>query len=144
MTQLTMYPAQANSPETALSAPINSTTPNIPVIDAGILPAAPNLMTIRVNDYDKLPETIYYPTDAVGNIFYGVTRGFEGVQKAFPQGAIVCRLLAAYDINTLKSNIENREVKDLADTDIDSPEDGEVLVYSGDKWTNTNIDGGTA
>lgn len=144
MTQLTMYPAQVNSPETTLSAPIDSTTPNIPVYSASILPPAPNLMTIRVNDYDKLPETIYYPTDAVGNIFYGVTRGFEGIQKAFPQGATVCRLLTAYDIDTLKYNIENREVKDLADTDIDSPEDGEVLVYSEDKWMNSTIDGGTA
>ena len=139
-----MYPAQTNSPETTLSADVTSSSTTIKVVDASVLPAAPNLLTIRVNDYDKLPETIYYPTDAVGNVFYGVTRGFDGIAKAFPQGATVCRLLTAYDINTIKYNIENREISELADTDIDSPATGEVLVYSGDKWSNANINGGTA
>jgi hypothetical protein len=151
MAQLPMYPAQVNSPETTLAVGVDSTNPNIRVVDASVLLPAPNLMIIRVNDYDMMPETIRYNTDAVDNVFYGVERGFDGVAKALPEGAIICRILTAYDANTWRHNIEDilsifsaYSLEDLNDTEIDSPVDGEVLMYDGTKWINDSIDGGTA
>ena len=43
---VTMYPAQANSPETSLSGALTAAGTTVNVVDGSVLPEAPNLLTI--------------------------------------------------------------------------------------------------
>lgn len=99
----TMYPAMVNSPETTLSAGITIDATTIPLDDASVLLAAPNLATIGS---DEDAETILY-AGKDGNSLTGCTRGFEGVAKAWNTGDTVFRAFTAYDHRAFKENIEN-------------------------------------
>ncbi|MCR8635741.1 hypothetical protein [Paenibacillus radicis (ex Xue et al. 2023)] len=103
MTQQTMYPAVPNSPQTELSAAITNVVTTVPVVNAALLPAAPNLATIGTDD---TAETILY-TGKSGNSLTGVTRGFQGSAKSWSTGAKVARYFTAYDHDTFKGNIED-------------------------------------
>lgn len=102
MAQITMYPAQVNSPETTLSNNINNTTASIPVVNASLLPSAPNLLTI--GDGDEA-ETVLM-TNKVGNNLT-VTRGIQGTTKSWDSGTAIRRMFTAYDHDTFKANIED-------------------------------------
>lgn len=99
----TMYPAQANSPGTELAAAIDAIQTTIPLVDASRLPAAPNLMAIGSDDS---AETILY-TGISGNDLTGVTRGFQGEAKSWVAGSKAARYLTAYDIDSMRKNIES-------------------------------------
>ena len=101
MTLGTMYPGQAQSLQTTLVSNINGSTQTIEVVDASVLPAAPNIFVIGTGE---LSETVYYPTDAVANVFSGVTRHFQGATSAWDSGTVVARLFTAYDYDTLRTN----------------------------------------
>lgn len=105
MVQITMYPAQPDSPDFELAADISDSETSITFIDlTGILPA-PNTLTIRTDDSDTTPETVYYATYTSGNTLT-VTRGYGGtVAKSFSAGALACRAHTAFDHNTFRSNI---------------------------------------
>ncbi|MEC0241976.1 WD40 repeat domain-containing protein [Paenibacillus dokdonensis] len=99
----TMYPAMTNSPGTELSADITVAATTITVINGNALPAAPNLFTIGS---DETAETVMYAGKSGDNLT-GCTRGFDGTTaKGWATGAKVARYLTAYDINTLKENVE--------------------------------------
>ena len=129
-----MYPAQPDSPDFTLAADITTTgqTALVFVSLVGLL-AAPNTLTIRQDDSDTTPETMYYAVDPVGTTLT-VTRGYGGtVAKTFVAGALACRAHTALDHNTIRANI-----LDLASTKQDSikvgtatnVQDGVVVTYS--------------
>jgi hypothetical protein len=109
---ITMYPAKINSPDLTLTSGITSDATTIAVsgsIDK--LPAAPNIFVIGTGED---AETVYYPTDASGGTFSGVTRAFNndgtyGVAKAWDAGTVVSRLFTAYDYDTLRQNLLARK-----------------------------------
>lgn len=107
MSQLTMYPAQVNSPQTELSASISDTAVTIPVVDASLLPAAPNLLVIGT---DETAETILF-TGKSGNNLTGVTRGVEGVAKSWTNGAKIARNYTASDYEAMRHNIADHEAR---------------------------------
>ena len=105
MTQTIMYPAQPDSPDFELAADITDSQTSLTFIDLTGLLAAPNTLTIRQDDTDTTPETVYYATYVSGNTLT-VTRGYGGtVAKSFVSGAKVCRAHTALDHNTIRANI---------------------------------------
>lgn len=101
----TMYPAQVNSPQTELSAAITNAVTTIGVLDASLLPAAPNLAVIGS---DETAETILY-TGKSGNNLTGCTRGFQGTAKAWGAGVKVARNFTAYDYDSLRTNVVDNQ-----------------------------------
>ena len=100
----TFYAPRANSPQTALSAGINSTITTVNVIDGSLLPAGPNVCTIG---HAVDAETIQYSTRS-GNVLSGVVRGFDGTTaKTWNAGTIVSRVLTANDISSLQVAIND-------------------------------------
>ena len=57
---VTMYPAQANSPETSLSGALTAAGTTVNVVDGSVLPEAPNLLTIGADG--STAETVLMPT----------------------------------------------------------------------------------
>jgi len=98
----TMYPAKVNSPATTLGGGINDSVTTISLVDASVLPTAPNMAVIGTGED---AETILY-TGISTNDLTGVTRGFQGTAKAWDSGTTVARMFTAYDHDTFKSNIE--------------------------------------
>lgn len=103
MPQITMYPAQVNSPQTELSESIGATDVTIPVINASLLPAAPNLLVIGT---DESAETIRY-TGKSGNTLTGVIRGVEGTAKNWNAGSKIARNFTAADYEAMRANISD-------------------------------------
>ncbi len=112
----TMYDGIVNSPATTLSSDITVDAVTIPLTDASVLPAGPNLATIGTGED---AETVLY-TEKSGNSLTGVTRGFDvsggiGVAKLWPSGTEVARRFTNYDYNTLKTRIENLGIYNVKD-----------------------------
>src|SRR5690606_9492908 len=97
-----MYAPMVNSPITELANAIDAEQTTIEVVDGSKLPDAPNLAMIGLGENT---ETILY-TQKDGNVLSGVTRGFQGVAKAWPQGTRVARFFAAYDQMAIQENIK--------------------------------------
>jgi len=97
----TMYPGKVNSPMTELASAIDNVQTTIPLLDASVLPAAPNLATIGTGEN---AETVLY-TGVSGNDLTGVTRGFQGAAKSWGAGVKVARLFTEYDYDALRQNI---------------------------------------
>lgn len=108
-----LYEGMTNSPITQLSSNINSTTSSIPVVNINAFPPAPNLATIGEEDD---AETILYQSKS-SNSLTNVTRGFEGVRKAWDKDTIISRNFTTYDWNSAKDNIDtlNIDLSDLQD-----------------------------
>lgn len=100
---ITMYPGQVNSPTTELTNAITNSQTSITLLNAAVLPPAPNLAVIGVGEN---AETILYQ-NKTGNTLSGVTRGFQGTAQAWQAGTAVARNFTEYDYNALKENIEN-------------------------------------
>jgi len=105
-----MYAGKANSPTTTLSAGISDSATSIPLTDASVLPAAPNLVVIGTGEN---AETVLY-TGISTNTLTGCTRGFQGAAAVWGSGTQAARLFTEYDYASLKSNIESiNESKNL-------------------------------
>lgn len=102
MAQQPMYAAVVNSPLTELAANVTANATSITVVNAAMLPLAPNLLTIGSDD---TAETVRY-TAISGNVLT-VVRGFQGSAKEWNAGAKVARYYTAYDHNTFVSNISD-------------------------------------
>ncbi|NTZ20944.1 hypothetical protein EXW96_26515 [Paenibacillus sp. JMULE4] len=107
MAQQPMYPGQVNSPQTELASAIDDVQTTVPVMDASVLPAAPNLLVIGGGED---AETILY-TGISGDNLTGVTRGFQGAAKAWGSGVKVGRFFTAYDHDAFKNNIADHETR---------------------------------
>jgi len=102
MALITMYPGQFGSPATSLGENIDSIVDVISVVNAAVLPDAPNLATIGAGD---TLEVILY-TEKSGNNLTGVTRGFGGsAAQSWDEGEEIGRFYTTYDHNTFRSNI---------------------------------------
>ena len=99
--QKAMYPAQVNSRQTEIAAAIDAMQVTIPLVDASLVPDAPNLLTIGT---DESAETILY-TGKSGNDLTGVTRGFQGTADSWAVGTKVARYFTAYDHDSLVNNV---------------------------------------
>lgn len=103
-----MFPPQSNSPVTELAADISSTDTTVMVVAGNLLPAAPNVATIGL---DELAETIYYATKN-GNELSGVIRGYDGTSpKGWNAGTRIARYLTAQDISALQHNVSDHETR---------------------------------
>ena len=106
----TIYPAQANSPQTLLSAQLSADAVTVPVQRAAVLPEAPNLAVIGTGEDC---ETILY-TGKSGNNLTGVTRGFEGTAKAWPAQTVIARNFTAWDFNNMAAVKADKEETETA------------------------------
>ena len=99
---LTMYPAQANSPETSLSGALTAAGTTVNVVDGSVLPEAPNLLTIGADG--STAETVLM-TAKSGNVLT-VQRAQNGTTaRAWSAGDVIGRYFTAQDQATIQENI---------------------------------------
>ena len=104
MELLTMYPAQANSPETTLAGAISTSGTSITVLDGSVLPDAPNILTIGA-EYSTA-ETVLM-TAKNGNTLT-VTRGYNGTTpRAWDKGDTIGRYFTGADHDAMRENIDS-------------------------------------
>ena len=98
-----MHPGKAYSPQTALAAPISATATEIILTDASVLPDAPNIAVIGINEN---AETILYETK-VGNTLGGIVRGIArpNEARAWNTGAVIARNITSLDLDTIQENV---------------------------------------
>ena len=100
---VTMYPAQANSPETSLSGALTAAGTTVNVVDGSVLPEAPNLLTIGADG--STAETVLM-TAKNGNVLT-VTRAQNGTTaRAWSAGDVIARYFTAADQNAMQENIK--------------------------------------
>lgn len=123
---VTMYPAQANTPETTLAGSLTTTGTSVTVLDGSVLPEAPNYLTIGADS--ATAETVLM-TAKNGNDLT-ITRGQNGTAaRAWGKGDIIGRYFTAADHDALRENIEtlNTEKPDR----VASPVDGNFVAFDG-------------
>ena len=97
----TMYAPQNNGPHTALAEAINAAQTDISVVDASVLPAAPNVLTIGTGEDAEL----VLMSAKTGNIIT-VTRGYNGTAaKSWETDEWVYRAITAQDVSALQANV---------------------------------------
>ena len=100
---VTMYPAQANSPETSLSGALTAAGTTVNVVDGSVLPEAPNLLTIGADG--STAETVLM-TAKNGNVLT-VTRAQNGTTaRAWSAGDVIARYFTAADQTAIQENIK--------------------------------------
>ena len=100
---VTMYPAQANSPETSLSGALTAAGTTVNVVDGSVLPEAPNLLTIGADS--STAETVLM-TAKNGNVLT-VTRAQNGTTaRAWSAGDVIARYFTAADQTAMQENIK--------------------------------------
>ena len=100
---VTMYPAQANSPETSLSGALTAAGTTVNVVDGSVLPEAPNLLTIGADG--STAETVLM-TAKNGNVLT-VTRAQNGTTaRAWSAGDVIVRYFTAADQTAMQENIK--------------------------------------
>ena len=100
---VTMYPAQANSPETSLSGALTAAGTTVNVVDGSVLPEAPNLLTIGADG--STAETVLM-TAKNGNVIT-VTRAQNGTTaRAWSAGDVIARYFTAADQTAMQENIK--------------------------------------
>ena len=100
----TMYPAAVNSKATTTLGALDPDTTQITVLDAEVLPEAPNLLVLGS---DNTAETVLL-TAKDGNLLT-VERGFQGIAKTWKAGTLIARNFTAYDYDVVVENIETLE-----------------------------------
>ena len=100
---VTMYPAQANSPETSLSGALTAAGTTVNVVDGSVLPEAPNLLTIGADG--STAETVLM-TAKNGNVLT-VTRAQNGTTaRAWSADDVIARYFTAADQTAIQENIK--------------------------------------
>ena len=100
---VTMYPAQAHSPETSLSGALTAAGTTVNVVDGSVLPEAPNLLTIGADG--STAETVLM-TAKNGNVLT-VTRAQNGTTaRAWSAGDVIARYFTAADQTAMQENIK--------------------------------------
>lgn len=100
---VTMYPAQANTPETSLSGALTAAGTTVNVVDGSVLPEAPNLLTIGADG--STAETVLM-TAKNGNVLT-VTRAQNGTTaRAWSAGDVIARYFTAADQTAMQENIK--------------------------------------
>lgn len=97
----TMYPAAVNSKATVTMGEINASTTTVTVLDASVLPAAPNLLVLGT---DQTAETVLLKSKS-GNTLT-IQRGVQGSAKTWPAGTQIARNFTAKDLDDIQENIK--------------------------------------
>lgn len=133
---LTMYPAQANSPETTLAGSLSAASTSATVLDGSVLPDAPNYLTIGADTTSA--ETVLM-TAKSGNVLT-ITRGQNGTAaRAWDKGDIIARYFTAADHDAIRENISRLnngkpdKVEDAVDGNFAAFGEDGSLVDSGKK-----------
>jgi hypothetical protein len=106
MAQITMYPAKVNSIATTLSQAYTIGDNHIHVTDETVFPTAPNLATIGTGE----DAVTYNYTSTAAGLLNGVTVR-EGTDKNWSIGDKIARRFTAFDLDTVKANIEDHETR---------------------------------
>lgn len=97
----TMYPPQNNGISTELTSSINAAATSITVVDASVLPAPPNVLSLGGGDDTELVKFV----SVTGNILT-VERGFNGTTaKAWDAETKIYRGIQAQDVSALQANV---------------------------------------
>lgn len=111
----TMYSAKSNSPETTIAIGISAADTTITLVDATVLPPAPNICTLGDNEN---AEVISYTT-ITGNVLSGIVRGISGTTASvWPVGTIVARDFTSYDHDTFIGNINDLNTRKADTSDV--------------------------
>ena len=96
-----LYAPMPRSPITSLAEGIDASQTTIPLVNAGLVPDAPNIATIGAGPDS---ETVRF-TGKSGNTLTGATRGFDpaGSAKAWDSGTPVARVLTAQDLAAVQA-----------------------------------------
>lgn len=123
---VTMYPAQANTPETTLAGSLTTTGTSVTVLDGSVLPEAPNYLTIGADS--ATAETVLM-TAKDGNDLT-ITRGQNGTAaRAWGKGDIIGRYFTAADHDAMRENIETLNAK--KPDKVASSVDGNFVAFDG-------------
>ena len=122
----TMYPAQANTPETTLAGALTASDTSVTVLDGSILPDAPNILTIGADT--TTAETVLMTAKA-GNVLT-IERGYNGTSpRSWTKGDIIGRYFTAADQTAVQENIK---ALDEGKPDIvASPVSGNFVAFDG-------------
>ena len=122
----TMYPAQANTPETTLAGALTTSDTSVTVLDGSILPDAPNILTIGADT--TTAETVLMTAKA-GNVLT-IERGYDGTTpRSWTKGDIIGRYFTAADQTAVQENIK---ALDTGKPDIvPSPVSGNFVAFDG-------------
>lgn len=115
MDLIEMYPAAVNSRATVTLGVLNADSTSIEVLDGSILPEAPNLLVLGI---DQTAETVLM-TAKEGNTLT-VERAIQGTAIAWPAGTQIARNFTAKDWNDIVANlstavtyVENMDASDV-------------------------------
>jgi len=123
---VTMYPAQANSPETSLSGALTAAGTTVSVMDGSVLPDAPNLLTIGAGG--NTAETVLM-TAKDGNTLT-VERAQNGTTaRAWAAGDAIGRYFTAADQAAMQENIT--KLNEAKTEKVESPVDGNFVAFDG-------------
>lgn len=110
----TMYAPQANSPSTATTGAMTTGQTTVNVLDASVLPAAPNLLVFGADKTS--PETVLM-TDKTGNTLT-ITRAVQGVAQSWGANTVVGRYFTATDLSTVQENIQTLNADKVDEADL--------------------------
>lgn len=100
-----LFKAKLGSPVTQLAENITNTQTTISLVNADVLPDAPNIATIGTG---VNAETVRYSGKTL-NTLTGITRGFTGAAKAWESGQSIARIFTQYDHDSSVNNIQTLE-----------------------------------
>lgn len=113
MAQQTMYPAINNSVQATLTVALAATDTTIEVTNGDVLPDAPNIATIGIDDDAEL--VLYM--EKTDNVLSSCVRGFNSTTaKIWNVGDLIYRGFTAYDHEAFKNNIDDHEENKLGKT----------------------------
>lgn len=130
MELITTYPAAVNSKATVTMGVLDQATTIVEVLDATVLPEAPNLLVLGT---DQTAETVLMT--ARENNTLTIQRAVQGIAKSWPAGTQIARNFTGKDWDDMRSNVEAIVAKILGLTASD-------VGARPDTWTPTASDVG--
>lgn len=101
MELITTYPAAVNSKATVTMGALDQATTIVEVLDATVLPEAPNLLVLGT---DQTAETVLMT--ARENNTLTIQRAVQGIAKSWPAGTQIARNFTGKDWDDMRSNVE--------------------------------------
>ena len=101
MELITTYPAAVNSKATVTMGVLDQVTTIVEVLDATVLPEAPNLLVLGT---DQTAETVLMT--ARENNTLTIQRAVQGIAKSWPAGTQIARNFTGKDWDDMRSNVE--------------------------------------
>ena len=123
---VTMYPPQANTPETSLSGALTAAGTTINVVDGTNLPDAPNLLTIGADG--STAETVLM-TAKSGNTLTVVRAQDGATARAWSAGDVIGRYFTAADQEAMQTNIKRLNAG--KPDNVASQTDGNLVAFDG-------------